>query len=196
MASTHLGMKREDFCVTVTLIRSRLSVRASAAMVDGPLDQRLRLALRPQAPTVPFDASGAAGTASMPLRAARARKALISSRGIARRICGNDVATRRAMRLAFAGSSSQRAAHPAGSISRIFARQDLGRQEVVGDEAADGAADSLLVVRHDRRMRNRHAERMAKQARRPRTSRRRRRSFPPPRTPADRPATSIANSVT
>jgi hypothetical protein len=56
---------------------------------------------------------------------------LSSSRGIARRICGSDIAARCAKRRALSGLSSQRAAQAAGSISRIFAVSTLGDRKLL-----------------------------------------------------------------
>ena len=61
----------------------------------------------------------------MPLRVARARKALISSRGSARTICGSAVVTRRATRPVFAGFESQRAAHAAAPVTEATGDQTI-----------------------------------------------------------------------
>ena len=57
---------------------------------------------------------------------------------------------------------------PRERAHHIDARQSFvhhrGSKEIVGDETAERLADPLLVVRDDRRMRNRQAERMAEQS--------------------------------
>jgi len=46
-----------------------------------------------------------------------------------------------------------------------FSKQHVGREEVVFDEAAECAADPVLVGRNDRRVGNRQSQRMAEESR-------------------------------
>ena len=162
MSSTHLGMRSEDFCDTCFDDRRLVARERRLGEIEALVEQRLARALRPQDRQHPRgERRGGDRLDPAPRRLATHSVDRRSWHEVERIRKDASGAGRDRPRVALVLEPSRR---ETDSVDRREAGdRDAGREEVVGDEAAERRPDPPLVFRHDGGMGNRQAEGTAKE---------------------------------
>src|SRR5215471_11342997 len=161
MLSTHLGIQRDECsdtmrCIVALLRLSERSPKSSARSIAA-------CAAPPAHSTAKsFEASGAAGTDSMPWRATLPRNSPSSGRASDFTIRGSSVPTYCASCFELSGSLTQRVTQPTTSTRKSCSCATLGLRKLLVMKRPNAAP--ILVVRHDSGMRDGDAERMPEQS--------------------------------
>src|SRR5262245_733521 len=138
-------------------------------MSDGSAKSSPRsIASRPAPPAhrtaTILEASGATGIDSTPRCATRARNSPSSGWEADFNTCGSETPTYCANCRELSGSLIHRTSQPTMSTLASCSSATFGWKKVVGDEAAQRDADSILIVGHDSGMRDGQSERTAEQS--------------------------------